>query len=76
MPSREQKEYPPGSHFRPVSDWFASCMDTPVIEELGATPLDPYLAKIEGIHDKVCKVTPAILHGVVFPEGGVLAEVA
>jgi len=49
----EQKEYPPGSHFRPVSDWFASCMDTSRVEELGATPLDPYLAKIEGIHDKV-----------------------
>ncbi|KAJ1476347.1 hypothetical protein T484DRAFT_1908150 [Baffinella frigidus] len=47
-----QEEYPKDSHFRPVSDWFASCMDTTRVEELGATPLHPYLAKIDGIHDK------------------------
>jgi len=48
-----EKEYPKDSKFRKVSDWYQSCMDTERADELGASPLLPWLKQIDDIktHD-------------------------
>lgn len=41
----------PGSEAQKIGDLFASFMDTEAINVLGATPLAPYLAKVDAIED-------------------------
>ena len=45
-------EYPRSSRFRPVSDWFKSCMDVARVQQLGARPLRPWLNRIDSISNK------------------------
>ena len=40
-----------GSNEQKVGDYYASCMDTKVIEQKGLKPLDAYLQEIAAIHD-------------------------
>ncbi|HWH42254.1 MAG TPA: M13 family metallopeptidase [Usitatibacter sp.] len=35
-----------------IGDYFAACMDEAAVEKLGARPLAPYLARIDGMKDK------------------------
>jgi len=51
----------PGSEAKKIGDYFASFMDDPAIEKLGAAPLKPELAKIAAI--KTRKDLSAILGG-------------
>jgi putative endopeptidase len=43
------KEYPKDSVYRKVHNWFKSCMDTEAVKDKGATPLKPWLSKVEAI---------------------------
>jgi putative endopeptidase len=42
-----------------IGDFFGACMDEAAVEKLGAKPLAPYLAQINGMHSK--KELPAVL---------------
>ncbi len=45
------KSVSPGSNLQKIADFYASCMDEPAIEAVGAKPLDSDLAKIAAIND-------------------------
>jgi predicted metalloendopeptidase len=53
-----EKEYPEGSKYRKVSDWYKACMDTKTAEELGDKPLRPWLDEIDAVetHDDLWKL--------------------
>jgi putative endopeptidase len=42
-----------------IGDYFAACMDEPAVEKLGADPLRPYLAQVNGLTSKT--QLPALL---------------
>jgi putative endopeptidase len=42
-------EWPEGSPYGRLHDWYSSCMDLPQINELGAQPLQPMLQRIEAL---------------------------
>ena len=42
-------EWPKGSKYARLHDWFQSCMDVDTVEALGATPLQPMLARIASL---------------------------
>jgi putative endopeptidase len=44
-----------------IGDYYASCMDEPAINRLGAKPLDPELKRIEAIHSKA-EMLDALVH--------------
>jgi len=48
-----EQEYPEDSKFRKVHDWYKSCMNVDRADELGATPLRPWLDQVDSIktHD-------------------------
>ena len=43
---------PSGSVTQKIGDYYASCMDEPAIEKLGAKPLEPELARIAALQSK------------------------
>ncbi len=43
--------WPPGSDEQKISDLFADFMDTERVEELGASPLEPVLARVDAVTD-------------------------
>lgn len=45
------KSYQEGSDQRKAADFYAVGMDTSLAEERGITPLNPWIEKIDGIHD-------------------------
>jgi len=45
-------DQPKGSVNQLIGDFYAACMDSPAIDKLGATPVKPLLADIEGISDQ------------------------
>jgi predicted metalloendopeptidase len=42
-------DWPADSDFRMLNQWYGSCMDTQLVEELGATPLRPMLERVASI---------------------------
>ena len=57
--------YPPDSPFKPVQDWYVSCMDEDAIEKAGVTPLNATLSLIDAI-ETPADVNRAIAHFLVW----------
>ena len=48
----KRTDWPPGSVEQLVGDFYAACMDTARIDQLGLTPLGPLLSQIDAIHSQ------------------------
>jgi putative endopeptidase len=60
-----EEAYPEDSAYRPLADFYASCMNTTLLEELGASPLAPMLQRIDGLSsvDEVGRIIADFIAG-------------